>query len=113
MNAQVPHLEFGHTIFFVAGMALHVVARYFEWKHGYPTTKFISFLSILLRKKFITAQILSLLVLTFWSTDFPIAGMKLSSILPHTNIVALVLGYMSDSLSKNIVNRIPFLQKKQ
>lgn len=113
MNAQIPHLEVGHMVCFFLGMGLHVVARYFDWKKDHPRAKFVSFLTILLRKKFVTAQVLSLLVLSFWATDFPIAGMTLSSFLPHTNIVAFVLGYMSDSLSKNIVNRIPFLQYKQ
>lgn len=113
MNTAVPHLEVSHTVFFVIGMALHVVARYFDWRNEHPKTKFATFLSILLRKKFITAQVMSLLVLTFWATDFPIAGITMSSFVPHTNIVALVLGYMSDSVSKYAVNRIPFLQKKQ
>ena len=107
---HVEHVAVWHVVFFVFGMALHVFARYLDWRGTNRKKKATDFFFVLLRKKFVTAKVMSLLVLVFWSTDYPISGVTMSSFVPHTNLIALVLGYASDSVTKYITNRIPFLQ---
>ena len=55
-------------------------------------------------------KVFSLLVLAIWLSDYPVSGTRFSDFLPHTNRVAFILGYLSDSITKYLVKRIPFLK---
>ncbi len=46
----------------------------------------------------------------FAGSDYPVGGLRFSSFLPHTNLVAFILGYLSDSITKYLTKRIPFLK---
>ena len=97
-----------HAVLFVVGMVLHAVVRWYEWQKATPEST--SYLDFLLRKDFVTAQVLSVLVLVFWLADKDMGGFKLSDYVPFRPGVALVLGYLADSLTKHLAKAIPFLK---
>lgn len=97
-----------HAVLFVTGMVLHGFVRWYEWKKATPEST--SYLDFLLRRDFVTAQVLSVLVLMFWLSDMDMGGFKLSDYVPFRPAVGLVLGYLADSLTKHLVKVIPFLK---
>ena len=104
------HSELLHGAFFVLGLLVHIGARYLDFRRDRPGAGFASYRRVLARRTFVTAKVLSLLVLAIWLSDYPVGGFRFSAFLPHTNLVAFILGYLSDSITKYLTKRIPFLK---
>jgi len=102
---------FLHAALWVAGMVLHAVIRYTEWKKSTKESNTAYLTEFIFRRDFMAAQVLSLLLLVYWLSDISVAGFKFSDYVPHHFIVSFVLGYFSDSLLKHVLQKIPFLTK--
>ena len=98
------------VVAWVVGMSCHMAARYLDWRRGSVAPPRQYFEMVFMRKKFVTAQVLSLMLLSAWMSEWSIAGLEFAKLLPHTKLVAFGMGYMSDSLTKHLVQRIPWLK---
>jgi len=97
---------FLHASLWIAGMVLHAAIRYTEWRKS-PENGVKKFV---FRRDFMTAQVLSLLLMVYWLSDISVAGFKFSDYVPHHLVVSFVLGYFADSLLKHVVEKVPFLK---
>ena len=104
------HSELVHGMVFALGVIVHIGARWLDFRRDRPGAGFAAYLEVPARRTFVTAKVLSLLVLAVWLSDYPVGGLLFSSFLPHTNLVAFILGYLSESITKYLTKRIPFMK---
>lgn len=91
-------------VYWVAGMALHVAGRILERYRQHPESCWFDYFSFFLRADFVISNLLSLVLLTLWLSG---SGEEyISDKIPMNWATAMLLGYLSDSLSKHLI--IPF-----
>jgi hypothetical protein len=88
----------------IIGMLLHLASRMVDWRNRNKDAGRWEYLSFLLRGDFLLSQLSSLVLLTLWlsGADYGIIPPAL-----HPNwATALLLGYVSDSLTKTLTVKL-------